>query len=422
MEYKKDTLKNGVRLLTVPMPHLGSVTAMIGFGAGSRYETKKTQGIAHFTEHMMFDGTERRPTTFEISSELDALGAQFNAFTAQEMTAYYAKAAAKNLPQILDILADMVFNSKFDPKEIERESKVIIEELRMYKDEPKSWVYELYEGLIYGDHPLGRLILGTEETLAAISREDFLAYLKQWYLSKNLVVAVAGKIGEEEALEEIREVLGGLPAQDAGKPEPFKPSQKEPGIILENRKTDQTHLILGARAYPRSHPQREALEVLVTILGGGMSSRLVEQIRVQRGLAYYVGADWDNFSDAGSVVVSAGVNNQKVDDVIQVALEELAKLKEIRVEGKELQKAQEMLRAHIVLGIESTNGACSYFITQEILDGKIDTPREKLAKIDAVTAEDVQAVAREIFTTAGLNLALIGPFSEPERFRRLLRI
>ncbi|MDP2735581.1 MAG: pitrilysin family protein, partial [bacterium] len=366
MEGKKDTLKNGVRLLTVPMPHLGSVTAMIGFGAGSRYETKKTQGIAHFTEHMMFDGTERRPTTFEISSELDALGAQFNAFTAQEMTAYYAKAAAKNLPQILDILADMVFNSKFDPKEIERESKVIIEELRMYKDEPKSWVYNLYEELLYGDHPLGRLILGTEETLAAISREDFLAYLKQWYLSKNLVVAVAGKIGEKEALAEIREVLGGLPAQDAGKPEPFKPFQKEPGVMLENRKTDQTHLILGARAYPRSHPQREALEVLVTILGGGMSSRLVEQIRVQRGLAYYVGADWDNFSDAGSVVVSAGVNNQKVDDVIQVALEELAKLKEIRVEGKELQKAQEMLRGHIVLGIESTNGACSYFITQEI--------------------------------------------------------
>jgi len=422
VEFKKDILKNGVRLITVPMSHLGSVTAMIGFGAGSRYETKETQGIAHFTEHMMFDGTKRRPTTFEISSELDALGAKFNAETSQEMTAYYAKSAAKSLPQILDILTDMVFNSKFEPKEIERESKVIIEELRMYKDDPKSWVYHLYEELLYGDHPLGRLILGTEETLAAISREDFLAYLEKWYLSKNLVVAVAGKIEEEEALGEIREVLGGLPAKDAGEPAPFKPDQEKPAVMLEERKTDQTHFILGTRAYSRFHPKREALEVLVTILGGGMSSRLFEQIRVQRGLAYYVGADWDNFSDAGSIAVSAGVNNQKAEEAVKVVLEELGKMKDGLVHKEELQKAKEMLRSHIVLGIESTHGACSYFMVREVLDGKIDTPEDKIKKIDAVTAEDVREVARDVFKDGGLNLALIGPLSSPDRFQKLLHV
>lgn len=422
MNCQKDTLKNGVRLLTTPMLHLGSVTAMIGFGAGSRYETKDTQGIAHFTEHMLFEGTKRRPSTLAISSELDSLGAQFNAGTSQEMTVYYVKAVAKNLPQILDVLSDLVFNSKFDKDRIDMERGVILEELRMYKDEPKSWVYHLYEELLYGDHPLGRLALGTEKTLGSISRDSFFSYLDKWYRSKNITVAVAGKIEEEWALEQIRGVLSDLPAKDVGEPEAFKPAQKEPAVMLEERKTDQTHFILGIRAYHRNHPKREALGVLVTILGGGMSSRLFEEIRVQRGLGYYVDAGWDNFSDVGSVLITAGVNNQRVEEAIKVVLEELGKLKDNPVEDVELKKAKEMLRGHLVLGLESTNGACSYFLAQEVLEGKIETPEEKLRKVDAVTAEDVRGVAQELFVTEGLNLALIGPFSDPNRFRKLLKL
>lgn len=422
MIFQKDRLKNGIRLLVSPMPHLGSVTAMIGVGAGSRCETKDTQGIAHFTEHMLFEGTKRRPSTLTISSELDSLGAKFNAFTSQEMTAYYVKSAAKNLPQILDVLSDIVFNSKFDKNRIDMERGVILEELRMYKDEPKSWVYHLYEELLYGNHPLGRLVLGTEKTLGSISRDDFLSYLGKWYRSKNITVAVAGKIEEERALEQIRGVLRDLPAKGIGEPVAFKPVQKEPTVMLEQRKTDQTHFILGNRAYHRNHPKREALVVLVTVLGGGMSSRLLEQIRVQRGLGYYVDAGWDNFSDVGSVLVTAGVNNQKVEEAIEVILEELGKLKDSSIEDAELKKAKEMLRGHLVLGLESTNGVCSYFLAQEVLDGKIDTPEEKLKKIDAVTAKDVQDVARDIFVTEGLNLALIGPFSDPNRFRKLLKL
>jgi len=422
MEYKKDILKNGVRLLTVPMPHLASVTAMIGVGAGGRYEDARTQGIAHFIEHMLFDGTTKRPTSFEISSELESLGAHFNAFTDKEITAYYVKAESRNLPKILDVLTDMIFNSKFEFKEIEKESRVIIEELRMYKDEPRSWVQNIYDLLVFGDTPLGREVIGTEETLRSMKREDFLAYLGDWYRSPNLVVTVAGKIGEEETLAEVREVLGGREPGEIKKLSKFTFEQKEPQVLIEERKTDQTHFVLGVRAYHRSHPKREALEVLISVLGGGMSSRLFQEVREKRGLAYYVDAGWQDFSDAGSLQIVAGVNNQKVNDAVTAVLTELRKLKEQPVPAAELKKAKEMLRGGLVLGLESTNGVCSYFLGQEVLEGKVETPEEKLKKIDAVTAAEVQKVAQEIFVTKGLNLALIGPFSDSDRFRRLLAL
>lgn len=422
MNYQRDILKNGIRLITVPMPNLESVTAMIGVGAGGRYEDARTQGIAHFTEHMLFNGTEKRPTSFAISSELDALGAQFNAFTDKEITAYYVKAESKNLPKILDVLTDMVFNSKFDPKEIEKESRVIIEELRMYRDEPRSWVHNLSDQLLFGGNPLGWEILGTEKTLASIKRTDFLDYLSTWYRSRNIVVAIAGKIGEEQALEEVREVLGRREPTEVAKLEKFVSAQKEPQVKVEERKTDQTHFVLGVRAYPRSHPEREVLEVLVSALGGGMSSRLFQEIREKRGLAYYVHAAWQDFSDTGSLKIWAGVNNQKVEDAVGAVVEELQKLKDMPIPAGELKKAKEMLRGNLVLGLESTNGACSYFLGQEVLENKIETPKEKLAKIDAVTSEDVRAVAQELFIDQGLNLALIGPFSDQNRFRRLLAI
>jgi predicted Zn-dependent peptidase len=422
VEFKKETLKNGIRLITVPMPNLESVTAMIGVGAGGRYEDARIQGIAHFTEHMLFDGTDKRPTSFEISSELEALGAHFNAFTDKEITAYYVKAESRNLSKIMDVLTDMVFNSKFDPKEIEKESRVIIEELRMYKDEPRSWVQNIYDQLVFGDTPLGREVIGTEETLRSLKREDFLTYLGDWYRSPNLVVAVAGKFGEEEALAEVRKVLGEREPGEVENFPKFATVQKEPQVLIEERKTDQTHFVLGVRAYHRSHPKREALEVLISALGGGMSSRLFQEVREKRGLAYYVGADWQDFSDTGSLQIVAGVNNQKVNDAVTAVLAELKKLKDQPVPAAELQKAKEMLRGHLVLGLESTSGACSYFLGQEVLEGKIETPDEKLKKIETVTAEDIQKVARELFVENGLNLALIGPFSDSTRFRNLLAL
>lgn len=422
MEYKKETLNNGVRLITVPMPNLESVTVMIGVGVGSRYEEAGVQGLAHFTEHMMFKGTDKRPTAHDISSELDALGTHFNASTSKEMTDYYVRAAAKNLPQITEALTDIVFHSKFDPGEIDKEKGVIIEELRMYRDDPKDWVEHVFDALVFGDHPLGWDTLGTEQTLQAIGRDDFLDYLRKWYRGKNIVIAVAGKVGEKETAAVVRSVLGEISNEDAGKPLVYEIKQTEAQLALEERKIDQTQLILGLRAYRREHPNRQKLQVLTRILGGGASSRLFEAIREQRGLAYYVSAGWNKRADTGTVEISAGVNSAKVEEAIQAILAELKRLKEEVVPQAELQKAKEMFRGDMVLGLESTKGVCGYFLDKAILREKIETPEEKLKKIDAVTAEDVREVAQELFVESGLNLALIGPFSDPEKFRLLLSL
>lgn len=422
MEYRKETLKNGVRLIAVPMPNLESVTAMIGVAAGSRYEGAKVQGLAHFTEHMMFKGTEKRPTTLAISSELDSIGAHFNAATGEEQTVYFVRAEAKNLHQIIEVLTDLVFHSKFDPKEIELEKGVILEELRMYRDQPREWVLNLSNKLLFGSHPLGREIVGTEKTIGGITRDDFLSYLGDWYQPGRIAVCVAGKMEQSEAFGEVEEFLGKLPVGESSLPLAFAANQKEPLVLIEERPTDQTHFVLSLRAYPRNHPGREKLEVLTTILGGGMSSRLFTEVRERRGLAYYIGADWEDFADCGALIVHAGVNNANAVNAIQVALAELKKAKDQLVPEKELKKAKEILRGDLVLGLESTSGACSFFLEQEILENKIETPEEKIKKIDAVTPEDVHKVAQELFVDQGLNLALIGPFSNPEKFRSLLRL
>lgn len=422
MQYTKETLANGIRLIMVPMPHLESVAVMIGVGAGSRFEDKKAQGLAHFTEHMLFKGTARRPSALAISTELESLGAYFNAFTDKEITAYYTKSASKNFPKIWDILTDIVFNSLFDPEKIKKEAGVIIEELRMYRDEPRNWVHTLYDRLLFGDHPLGWEVLGIEETLKGIEREDFLSYLKNWYRSANLVIGVAGKFGEEEVSQLVASELEEHPREEAGKPLTFLNKQSQPEVNLENRQTDQTHFALGIRAYHRAHPNREKLEVLTTILGGGASCRLFEEIREKRGLAYYVGAGWEDFADAGSIQIIAGVNNARVDEAVQATLGELQKLKDERVSEEELKKVKEMIRGSLLLGLESTNGACAYFLMQEVLEGKIETPDVKLKKVDAVTAEDVQKVAQELFVTKHLNLALIGPQKDPAPLKNLLSL
>ena len=422
VEFRKDTLKNGIRLITVPMPNLQSVTAMIGVGVGSRNEEARVQGLAHFTEHMMFKGTARRPTALQIATELDSLGARSNASTSKEVTDYYAQAAGKNFPKIMDILGDILLNSKFDPKEIDKERGVILEELKMYRDDPKDWVSILSDRLTYGEHPLGWDIVGTESSLGAISREDFLEYRDHWYRSENIVVAVAGKIVEKEVISQVRELLSKLPKESISKPLPFQAQQTHPEILVEERKVDQTNFILSARAYPRGHRNFEKVRILTIILGVGMSSRLFTEVREKRGLAYRISAGRGEYSDAGEIAVTGGVNNKRFEEALKVVIQELGKLKDDLVSAGELQKAKEILRGNIVLRLETTPGTCDWFLEQELLERKIETPEEKLKKIDAVTAEDVRDVARELFVSEGLNLALIGPFPNPEKFRPLLKI
>ena len=422
VEFKKETLKNGVRLLTLPMSHLDSVAVIIGVSAGSRFEEPRTQGVAHFTEHMLFKGTKRRPNNRVIATELESKGASFNAFTGPDITAYYVRSAAKNLPWSLEILTDLVFNSKFDPKEIEKEKGVIIEELRMNHDNPQDWVEHLSLGMVFPNHPLGRLITGTEETIKGMKQSDFLSYLDGWYRSKNMVAIIAGNLSQKGALAKARELLAVLPKRSVGQPLAFTRKQKNSAVLVEERPTDQTHYILGIRGYHRSHPKREALELLVTVLGGGMSSRLFEEIREKRGLAYYVGAASYEFTDTGVVMVKAGVNSKKSAEAVKVTMGELARLKDQAVPEKELAKAKEMIRGHLLLGVESTGGAGMYALEQEVLEGKFETPEEKLKRIDAVAAKDLRQVAQDIFVAKNINLALIGPHKDSEIFRKLLSL
>jgi len=420
MDYQKDTLKNGLRVLIAPMPQVKSVTAMIVAGVGSRFEERERQGISHFTEHMMFKGTKRRPTALAIASELEGIGADFNAFTGEELTGFYVKAAAKHLPLALDVLSDILLNSKFEEKEIAREKGVILEERRMYRDNPREHIGDLYNKLVFGEHPLGWETVGREETIKAMSRKDLLDYTSRWFKPGNTVVVVTGDTDGEKALAEVRRRLGKLQPAKLSKPLPFKARQGKPEILIEERKTDQTHLALGVRGYPLGHPKKYACAVLNTILGEGMSSRLFLQLREKMGLAYYVGSLTAPYTDTGTLVTFAGVNNQKTGKAVEAIIRELKRLKDKPVPSKEISKAKEMIKGELVLSLESSSFVARFLVGQEVLERKIETPEELMRKIDVVTAQEVQDVAQELFTTEGLNLALIGPVKGEKQLLPLL--
>lgn len=422
MNFEKDTLKNGLRVITAPMPQVKSVTAMIVVGVGSRYEEKQHQGVAHFIEHMMFKGTKRRPTSLAIATELDGIGANFNAFTGNELTGFYVKAEASHLPLALDVLSDILLNSKFEPKEIERERRVILEERRMYQDNPRDYVTDLFDELVYGDHPLGRPTIGQEKTIKAITREHLCDYCQRWYKPGNIVVGIAGGTDEEAAVAGVRRHLGKLEQAEWAKPSSFKPKQRKPGVLVKGRKTDQTHLILGVRGYRLDHPKKYVYAILTSILGKGMSSRLFIEVREKRGLAYYIGALAIPYTDTGTLAVFAGVNNRRVGEAIEAIIKEFERLKREPVPAKELDKAKEMIRGQLALSFENSSAVARFFVAHELLENKIETPEELMKKIDAVTAEEVQDVAQELFVNKGLNLALIGPFKDETQLLPLLNL
>lgn len=420
MDYKKHTLKNGLRVITAPMREVKSVTAMIVVGIGSRHEEKEHQGVAHFTEHMMFKGTKKRSTSLAISSELDSLGAVSNAFTSNELIGFYVQGASRHLPHALDVLSDVFLNSKFDEAELERERGVILEERRMDRDNPRDHIGDLYFRLVFGDHPLGWEIVGREETIKGMQREHLVDYVSQWFKAGNSAVVIAGNVDREKTLTEVARLLGRLETGRLSKALPFEAIQKKPKILVENRKTDQTHLALGVKGYSLKHPRRYACSVLNTILGQGASSRLFMEVRERRGLAYYIGSSMLSFTDTGILVASSGVNNKRLKEAISAIVGELQRLREKTVPDKELRKAKEMIRGHLALNLENSGFVARFFVAQELLERKVETPGELVKKIDAVNAEEVREVAKELFVNKRLNLALIGPFKDEARFLSLL--
>jgi predicted Zn-dependent peptidase len=417
--FEKTTLDNGLRVVTASMPQAKSVACFVMFAAGSRYETKETNGIAHFAEHMFFKGTERRPTAREIAGEIDSIGGEFNAFTSKEYTGYYVKCAAEHRDVALDVLVDMLRHSRFDPDEIEREKGVIVEEMNMYYDTPRDYVDGVYDELLYGDTPLGWDIIGRKETVRSAKRETFVDYLDRWYRAPRWVAGASGNLGEG-LVDRLQELLGDVQNGSSGEPPPAAWRQDAPQVKLHTKQSDQAHMRIGVHSYPLEHPDRYALGLLGTVLGGGMSSRLFTEVRERRGLAYYVYAHQQGYTDTGTLFSQAGVDINRIDDAVQTVVGEFRRIAAEPVEPDELEKARNFAKGRLVLSLEDPKGMILFGLRNEVLEGALREPDEVLAGLDAVTLEDIQRVAQDVIRDERLNFALIGPFDEPERFEKLL--
>ena len=418
--FQRETLDNGLRVLTADLPYAQSVSVLVMLAAGSRYETEETAGIAHFSEHMFFKGTENRPASRDITSAIDAIGGEFNAFTGKEYTAYYVKCAAEHRDVALDVLVDMLRHSKFDQEEIDREKGVIIEEMNMYYDTPRDFIGGVYEELLYGDQPLGWDIIGRKETIRAATHDTFRSYVDHWYQPKRMVVGIGGKLGDG-LHERIAELLGDVPAADTGEPAAVHVSSNgTTQVKVHTKASDQAHICLGVHSYPLEHPDRYVLQVLATVLGGGMSSRLFTEVRERRGLAYYVYGLNHSYTDAGTLYAQAGVDINRIDDAVSTIAAELKKIADEAVPSDELEKAKSFAKGRFVLQLETSQGLIMFGLRREVLESRTPDPEEILAEIEKVTVEDVQRVAQELIEQRGLNVAVIGPFDDPARFEKLL--
>ena len=418
--FQRQQLDNGLRVVTADMPHVQSVTCMIMLAAGSRYETPETNGIAHFAEHMFFKGTEQRPNARVIGMEVDSLGGEFNAFTSKEYTGYYIKCAAEHRALALDVLADQLLASRFDADEIEREKGVIVEEMNMYYDTPRDFIGGLYDELLYGDQPLGWEVIGRKETVRAAKRDTFLDYIGRWYKPERMVVGLGGRL-DGDPLGTVERLLGDLDPAETGAPPPVSLNGGNVArVTVHHKDSDQAHLCLGVRSYPFVHPDRYALQLLATVLGTGMSSRLFSEVRERRGLAYYVFAHNQSYTDAGSLYSQAGVDIARADEAVETIVGEFRRIADETVPAEELEKARALAKGRFVLRLENPQGMTMFGLSREVLEGRAVEPDEVLAGLDAVTAEDVQRVAQDVIASNGVNLALIGPFEDEARFEQLL--
>jgi predicted Zn-dependent peptidase len=421
MKFSKKILKNGLRVITVPMRDNPTVTVLVLVETGSKYETKKINGLSHFLEHMCFKGTIKRPKAINISKELDALGSQYNAFTAQEYTGYYAKAEAKHFRKVFDILSDIYLNSTFSEAEIQKEKGVIIEEINMYDDLPPRHVQDLFMKLLYGDQPAGWNIAGEKENVRRMQRRDFLRYKQQHYLPEATVLVVAGKITEKEVLREVEKNFGQAKRGKKGKKKKVIEKQKKPEMRLEFKETDQSHFVFGVRACNLFDKRNVSLAVLAGILGGGMSSRLFQKLREEMGVGYYLQATADVYTDHGFLEISAGVDNRRIEEVIQTILGECRKLKKESVLPEELEKTKEYLIGNLKLSLETSDDLANFCGGQELLKGEIKNIGEKAREIRRVSAKEIKSLAGEIFQNQRLNLALLGPFKQKQKFTKILK-
>lgn len=422
MTARKIILDNGLRLVLVPAGENVAAAVLILVEAGSEYETFEQNGISHFLEHLVFKGTARRPRPGMVAAELDALGAEYNAFTAQEYTGYWAKAQSHKLGEILDLVSDLYLHPIFNAAEIEKERGVIIEEINMYEDLPMRRVEQIFVSLLYGNQPAGWDIAGRKEIIRRLKREDILTYRRKHYLPQATTVVIAGKFSEKWAIKEVRRIFGTLARGKKAARFVTKEKQSRPQVMIKFKESDQSHIVLGTRAWNIFDPRRYVLQVLAEILGGGMSSRLFSRVREEMGAAYYIRAGADLFLDHGYFSVNAGIDHSKLTLAIGAILDELRRIKEKAVEARELKKAKDHLIGGLMLNLETADELASFYGSQEILTRRLIPPAEIVKRLNRVTAAEVKAAARAIFRDRILNLAIIGPYRRPEQFRRLLRL
>ena len=412
--YQKSVLDNKLRVVTSSMPHTRSVSVGVFIGAGSRYEKAEQAGISHFIEHLCFKGTERRRTAKEISESIEGVGGLLNGGTDKELTIYWCKVARPHFSLAVDILADMLAYSRFDPEEIEKERQVIIEEINMCLDSPQQRVDLLIDEVMWPDQPLGRDVAGTKTTVGKLMREDMLRYLDSQYLANNTVVSVAGDISHQEVVASMEETFGhwkrGIRQEwyAAGSP------QQEPRSRVERRDTEQAHLCLALPGLSLQHPDRFALDLLNAVLGEGMSSRLFLEIRENRGLAYAIHSYADHFLDTGALMVYAGIDPRQLPGCVEAVLAELNQLKREKVPEDELKKAKEFCKGRLLLRMEDTRSVAGWLGGQEFLLRNILTVDEVVSIIDSIQVDDMIRVARELFVPEGLNLAVVGPVEEKD--------
>jgi predicted Zn-dependent peptidase len=419
--YQKVTLDNGLRLVTETMPHTRSVSISFFIGAGSRYETEAQAGISHFIEHVCFKGTDKRPTSTEICTVIECVGGILNAGTDKELTIYWCKVAEPHFASAFDVLVDILLNSRFDPVEIEKERQVIIEEINMSLDSPAQRVSMLIDELIWPGHPLGRDIAGSKESVAAISRDMMLDYLAGQYQPDNTVLAIAGDIQHEAVADAVTRALAGWSKR---RPRPgFVPYQVNPGrrVLIEKRDTEQTQMCLALPGLSITHPDRFKLDLLNVILGEGMSSRLFIEIRDKLGLAYSIQSYAEHFLDTGAMTISAGVDNKNLPVAARAIITELARLKETIPEA-ELTKAKELFKGRLWLRMEDSRSVAGWMGGQEILTGRILTIDDVIAIVDAITAAELQQLAKELLVGEKLRLTAVGPISPDEPLEDLLKL
>ena len=423
MTYEVHTLKNGFRIILAESPGAESATVMMMSGTGSRYESEQENGMAHFLEHMVFKGTKHRKNAKVIAEELDRVGGQFNAFTAKDHTAYYAKVDKRHVDTALAVVSDIFLNPTFPKAEIERERGTVVEEINMYEDMPIRSVLDEFDMTIFGNNtPLGRTILGPKRNIKSFTRAQFTDYFARNYVAGNSVLVVSGAFGKTKVLKEAKKLFGTMREGVVPTHESHICEQDAPRVHIKHKKTDQTHLVLGVSAYPFGHADEPVLHVLAAILGGGMSSRLFTQVRERRGLAYYVKADSDRYDDAGVFYMRAGVANEKLADALTTILAEVRKMKKTKLTDAELSKAKEYVKGTKALALDTTDAVAEYVGYAVLVRDEKRDIRAFNRAIDAVTNSDVQRVARELFTTDALNLAVVGPHKDTQTLETLLSV